>query len=94
MKTMVGSCSNYIPSVSGLEGTLPPATIPGDYFNYTEQDVRAAAQVLSGWELDTNFATPDPDVTLYLTGTTQLPRGKVRGSITNANAHDNTVETI
>ncbi len=76
----------------GLEGTLPPATIPGDYFNYTEQDVRAAAQVLSGWELDTNFVTPDPDVTLYLTGTTQLPRGKVRGSITNANSHDNTVK--
>lgn len=76
----------------GLEGTLPPATIPGDYFNYTEQDVRAAARVLSGWELDTTFTTFDPDVTLYLTGTTQLPRGKVRGSVTNANAHDNTVK--
>lgn len=45
----------------GLEGTLPPATIPGDYFNYTEQDVRAAARVLSGWELDTTFTTFDPD---------------------------------
>lgn len=73
----------------GLEGTLPPATIPGDYFNFKEQDVRAAAQVLSGWELDTTFSTVDDTVDLFLTGTQKLPRGKVRGSVTNASAHDN-----
>lgn len=74
----------------GLEGTLPPATIPGDYFNFKEQDVRAAAQVLSGWELDPSFSTLDSTVTLDRAGTIQLPRGKVRGSAINANAHDNT----
>ncbi|MBX2916454.1 MAG: DUF1800 family protein [Cyclobacteriaceae bacterium] len=76
----------------GLEGTLPAATTPGDYFNFTEQDVRAAAAVLSGWELDTTFATLDEDVDLYTTGAQKLPRGKVRGSATNASAHDNTVK--
>lgn len=76
----------------GLEGTLPPATVPGDYFNFKEQDVRAAAQVLSGWELDTTFSTLDNTVDLDLAGTIKLPRGKVRGSVTNANAHDNSVK--
>ncbi len=76
----------------GLEGTLPPASVSGDYFNFKEQDVRAAAKVLSGWELDTTFSTPDNSVDLDLAGTIKLPRGKVRGSITNANAHDNSVK--
>jgi uncharacterized protein (DUF1800 family) len=68
----------------GLEGTLPPVAQPGDYFLYKEQDVQAAAQVLSGWEVDTTFSNIDPD--------TNLPRGKVRGSPTNASAHDNRVK--
>jgi len=76
----------------GLEGTLPPATVPGDYINFKEQDVRAAAQVLSGWELDTTFSTLDDTVDLDIAGTIKLPRGKVRGSITNASAHDNSVK--
>jgi uncharacterized protein (DUF1800 family) len=76
----------------GLEGTLPPATVSGDYFNFKEQDVRAAAQILSGWELDTSFTTFDNTVDLDLAGTIKLPRGKVRGSVFNANAHDNTVK--
>lgn len=76
----------------GLEGTLPDATIPGDYFNYKEQDVRAAARVLSGWELDPTFETEDEDVDLDLLATTKLPRGKVRGNPTNANAHDNGIK--
>jgi len=76
----------------GLEGTLPPVTVPGDYFNFKEQDVRAAAKVLSGWELDTTFSTRDVTVDLDATGTIKLPRGKVRGSITNANAHDNSIK--
>ncbi|MBT1697805.1 DUF1800 family protein [Fulvivirgaceae bacterium PWU4] len=65
----------------GLEGTLPPPTGPGDYIMFTETDVQAAAKVLSGWELDDEFETPDIDTT--------IPRGKVRGSITNASGHDN-----
>jgi uncharacterized protein (DUF1800 family) len=65
----------------GLEGTLPPPSGPGDYLLFTEQDVQAAAKVLSGWELDEDFLTVDPD--------TNLPRGKVRGTRLNASAHDN-----
>jgi uncharacterized protein (DUF1800 family) len=65
----------------GLEGTLPPATGEGDYIVYREEDVRAAARVLSGWQFDEDFATIDPD--------TNLPRGRVRGSATNASEHDN-----
>ena len=75
----------------GLEANLamlPPATEAGDYIVYTEQDVQAAARVLSGWDFDLDNRTPaaslvsiDPD--------TLLLRGKVRGSITNASSHDN-----
>jgi len=64
----------------GLEGTLPPITDPGDYFLYREQDVQAAAKVLSGWDIDTTFSNIDIE--------TNLPRGKVRGSSTNASGHD------
>ena len=65
----------------GLEGALPPSPGPGDYIMYTEQDVRAAARVLSGWDLDEDFAIMDAD--------TSLPRGTVKGSVNNASAHDN-----
>ncbi|HEX6893357.1 MAG TPA: DUF1800 family protein [Chryseolinea sp.] len=65
----------------GLEGTLPPSPGPGDYLLYTEEDVKAAAKVLSGWDVDDTFAVIDPD--------TNLPRGTVKGSINNASAHDN-----
>lgn len=68
----------------GLEGTLPPVTDPGDYFLYKELDVQEAAKVLSGWDIDDTFSNIDPD--------TNLPRGKVRGSATNASAHDNSVK--
>lgn len=70
----------------GLEGTLPPSPAPGDYILYTEQDVRAAARVLSGWNIDDNFAILDVDTT--------LPRGTVRGSVNNASAHDNNPKTF
>ncbi|HEY0653521.1 MAG TPA: DUF1800 family protein [Chryseosolibacter sp.] len=70
----------------GLEGTLPAPTGPGDYLLFTEQDVQAAARVLSGWELDDDFATLDPD--------TSLPRGRVRGGTMNASAHDNDTKTF
>jgi len=68
----------------GLEGTLPPTPEQGDYGVYKEDDVKAAAKVLSGWDVDDDFANIDPD--------TNLPRGKVKGSPTNASAHDNTVK--
>lgn len=65
----------------GLEGSDLSVDDPGDYFYYTEQDVQAAAKVFSGFQFDDQFAVIDPD--------TLLPRGKVRGSVTNASAHDN-----
>ena len=68
----------------GLEGTLPPVSDPGDYFLYKELDVQQAARVLSGWETDLTFSNIDPD--------TNLPRGVVRGSPTNASAHDNGIK--
>ncbi|UXX78130.1 DUF1800 domain-containing protein [Reichenbachiella carrageenanivorans] len=67
----------------GLEGTLAPLPAPGDYFNYTEQDVQAAALVFSGFTIDKTFANIDPD--------TDLPRGVVRGG-TIASSHDNTTK--
>lgn len=70
----------------GLEGTLPPPSGPGDYILFTEEDVQAAAKVLSGWELDDDFVTRDVD--------TDLPRGKVRGGTMNASAHDNDPKTF
>ncbi|HEY0744287.1 MAG TPA: DUF1800 family protein [Chryseosolibacter sp.] len=70
----------------GLEGTLPSPSGPGDYILFTEEDVQAAAKVLSGWELDDDFVTRDPD--------TNLPRGKVRGGTMNASAHDNDPKTF
>jgi uncharacterized protein (DUF1800 family) len=65
----------------GLEGTLPPSPGQGDYILYTEDDVKAAARVLSGWDIDDTFAVIDID--------TNLPRGTVKGSINNASSHDN-----
>lgn len=60
----------------------------GEYANYTEEDVQNAAKVLSGWVVDEDFdaANVDPD--------TLLQRGKVKGSIQNASAHDNDVKTF
>lgn len=69
----------------GLESSTVTAGLgPGDYFYYTEQDVQAAAKVFSGFQFDSDFAVIDPD--------TQIPRGKVRGSVTNASAHDNSAK--
>lgn len=67
----------------GLEGSLSPLPAPGDYFNYTEEDVQAAALVFSGFNIDTTFSNIDPD--------TELPRGVVRGG-TIASSHDNTTK--
>jgi uncharacterized protein (DUF1800 family) len=63
----------------GLEGTQPTDGDPGDYFNFTEEDVQAAARVLSGFDLDESFSVTDI--------VTELPRGRARGGI-NATQHD------
>lgn len=65
----------------GLEGTLPSSPAQGDYILYTEQDVQAAAKVLSGWDIDDTFSVIDVD--------TNLRRGTVKGSPANASSHDN-----
>jgi uncharacterized protein (DUF1800 family) len=77
----------------GLEGSLPDTTEQGDYIVYKEQDVQAAARVLSGWTTNTDFgAIIDANVTLDVE--TQLPRGRVRGSSIDAANHDNDVKTF
>ncbi|MCF6359403.1 MAG: DUF1800 domain-containing protein [Cyclobacteriaceae bacterium] len=60
----------------GLEGSFPADLPQGDYLNYTEQDVQAAARVLSGIKLDETYQTIDID--------TNLPRGRVA-----TGSHDN-----
>jgi uncharacterized protein (DUF1800 family) len=70
----------------GLEGTLPPTLNQGDYYVFKEQDVQAAARVLSGWDFDNTFNNIDPE--------TALPRGRVRGNAMNASSHDNQVKTF
>lgn len=72
----------------GLEGHVPTTTEPGDYFVYREQDVQAAARVLSGWEFSlTNAAISETDS--FIDPDTKLPRGRAKGA-PNASAHDNT----
>lgn len=55
---------------------------PGNYTTYSEQDVQAAAKVLSGWDIDNKtYSTIDPD--------TGLPTGKMKlNSALLANKHD------
>lgn len=47
-----------------------PQESEGDYTNYTEDDIRAATRVLTGWMFDDSFSYQDPD--------TGLPAGKIR----------------
>jgi uncharacterized protein (DUF1800 family) len=69
----------------GLSGQVPVTGVPGDYYYFTEQDIKAAALVLSGWDVDNTFSNIDPD--------TSIPRGKVKtGAGGNANQHDNTIK--
>lgn len=67
----------------GLEGNLPSGLDKGDYLHFTEQDVQAAARVLSGWNTDETLSNLDQD--------NDLPRGKVRGGSV-ADSHDNTTK--
>jgi uncharacterized protein (DUF1800 family) len=78
----------------GLEGVSLPSAAQGDYFYYQELDVQQAAKVLSGWDISIDsttvvnpqFSSLDPD--------TKLPRGKVKGSASNASSHDNSTKTF
>lgn len=63
----------------GLEGSIPETDEDGDYFHFTEQDVRAGANVLTGWDVDDSFENIDE-----LTG---LPYGVVKGG-NIATAHE------
>jgi uncharacterized protein (DUF1800 family) len=42
----------------------------GNYTNYTEDDIKAACRVLTGWQFDETFTYPDPD--------TGIPAGKLK----------------
>lgn len=50
----------------------------GDYTNYTEDDIREATRVLTGWTFDETFATLDPD--------TGFPTGKMRSHMAGSPA--------
>ena len=63
-----------------------PQVGPGDYTTYTEQDVKEAARVLSGYRNDEDFLTIDP-----ITG---IPTSYVRSDGTVANAHDAEVKVF
>jgi uncharacterized protein (DUF1800 family) len=70
----------------GLSGQIPDTGTPGDYYYYTEHDVQTAAKVLSGYDFDDTFGTPDAD--------TNLPRAIVKLSGLVANQHENSVKTF
>ena len=38
-----------------------PQIAEGNYTNYTENDIKAACRVLTGWRFDETFSNPDPD---------------------------------
>lgn len=46
-----------------------PQIEEGNYTNYTEDDIKAATKILTGWELDKTFTNLDPD--------TNIPAGKL-----------------
>lgn len=70
----------------GLSGYVPPTTTVGDYVYFTEEDVQAAARVLSGYIVDDKWLTIDPDTT--------LPRAKANaaanGTVSNHDADPKT----
>ncbi|WP_038029395.1 DUF1800 domain-containing protein [Thermonema rossianum] len=59
---------------------------PGNYTNYTEDDIRAAAKALTGWTNDDTFSNIDPD--------TGLPIGMVKEYNGVAIRHDNNIKTF
>ncbi|MEQ8470862.1 MAG: DUF1800 family protein [Marinoscillum sp.] len=77
----------------GLEGNVPETQADGDYYYYTEQDVQAAAKVLSGFEVNLNFDfnPQTPESLRQGDKETGLPRGSVKGG-TIAGSHDNSTK--
>jgi len=68
-----------------------PQIAPGDYTNYTEEDVKQAARVLSGYLVDIEFTTYDPDLLPDI----QIAQGFVYTGGTNmALLHDSGVKTF
>ena len=66
--------------------------LEGDYTNYTEEDIKAATRVLTGWGLDETYSYIDPD--------TGLPAGKMGsqmagdGTTELATEHDTEAKTF
>ncbi|MGL1889862.1 MAG: DUF1800 domain-containing protein [Reichenbachiella sp.] len=58
----------------GLEGNVPEPEFQGDYTNYTEEDVQAAARVLSGFDTDDDLVTGFSNIDEE----TGLPRGVLK----------------
>jgi uncharacterized protein (DUF1800 family) len=58
----------------------------GNYTNYTEQDIKEAARVLSGYKNDTSFTNLDSD--------SNIPIGKLEASGTRAILHDSGTKTF
>jgi uncharacterized protein (DUF1800 family) len=63
-----------------------PQLAEGNYTNYTEDDIRAATKILTGWLFDDTFTTLDTDH--------GWPTGKMQSNINQATAHDETVKTF
>jgi uncharacterized protein (DUF1800 family) len=61
-----------------------PQTDPGNYTNYTEDDIKAATRILTGWEVTDQFDHNDPD--------TGIPASRMKtvlsGATEIANRHD------
>jgi len=68
-----------------------PQIAPGDYTNYTEDDIVQAARVFTGWRFQSTRATLDPETNIPR-GTTQLSRHHT-GNKTFSSKFQNTVIT-
>ena len=79
--TRVAPNENYARELLELYtiGKGPQTDEPGDYTNYTEQDVIEIAKVLTGWR-DTGFRAINPDIEV--------------GSFFRPNAHDTSTKTL
>jgi uncharacterized protein (DUF1800 family) len=63
-----------------------PQIAEGNYTNYTEDDIKAATKVLTGWLFDSDFNTFDVD--------NGWPTGKMQRNGNQATAHDETTKTF
>ncbi len=63
-----------------------PQIGPTDYTNYTEQDVKEGARLLSGWDVDTSFSNIDVETGVAL--------GVLKGDGLTASQHDDDPKTF